>query len=62
MNHLWATFGKSFGHKEKLETNDLDIEDILLLEDGHCFRDGIINLCKASKNGEVKNFSWKAVV
>ena len=36
--------------KEKLEVNDLDIDDILLLEDGHCFRDGIINLCKASKN------------
>lgn len=37
--------------KEKLEVSDLDIDDILLLEDGHCFRDGIINLCKASKNG-----------
>src|SRR5690554_4105479 len=35
--------------KEKLETSDLDIHDILLLEDGHCFRDGIINLCKATK-------------
>ncbi|MEM0517076.1 LysR family transcriptional regulator [Aequorivita flava] len=36
--------------KDKLEMDDLDIDDILLLEDGHCFRDGIINLCKASKN------------
>src|SRR5690554_2427431 len=42
--------------KEKLEVNDLDIEDILLLEDGHCFRDGIINLCKASKNGGSEKF------
>ena len=23
---------------------------MLLLEDGHCFRDGVINLCKAFKN------------
>ncbi len=41
--------------KEKLDVSDLDIEDILLLEDGHCFRDGIINLCKTSKSlGEDK--------
>ncbi|MEL6811191.1 MAG: hydrogen peroxide-inducible genes activator [Bacteroidota bacterium] len=35
--------------KDKIESKDLEIEDILLLEDGHCFRDGVINLCKASK-------------
>jgi LysR family hydrogen peroxide-inducible transcriptional activator len=35
--------------KTKIDSNDLDIEDILLLEDGHCFRDGVINLCKSSK-------------
>ncbi len=35
--------------KKELEVDDLNIDDILLLEDGHCFRDGIINLCKASK-------------
>ncbi|AVI49681.1 DNA-binding transcriptional regulator OxyR [Pukyongia salina] len=35
--------------KKKIERADLDIEDILLLEDGHCFRDGVINLCKSSK-------------
>ncbi|MDX1462029.1 MAG: LysR substrate-binding domain-containing protein [Marinirhabdus sp.] len=34
--------------KEQIETNDLNIDDILLLEDGHCFRDGVINLCKNS--------------
>jgi len=32
--------------KTKLETDDLDIEDILLLEDGHCFKDNILNICK----------------
>jgi LysR family hydrogen peroxide-inducible transcriptional activator len=35
--------------KKILEPTDLDLDDILLLEDGHCFRDGVINLCKASK-------------
>lgn len=33
-------------NKTKLETDDLDIEDILLLEDGHCFKDNILNICK----------------
>ncbi|HPE83020.1 MAG TPA: hydrogen peroxide-inducible genes activator [Aequorivita sp.] len=46
--------------KEKLDVNDLDIEDILLLEDGHCFRDGIINLCKASKNNSQDKFQLES--
>jgi len=34
-------------HNEKLlDANDLDLSEILLLEDGHCFKDNIINLCK----------------
>ena len=35
---------------------DLDINDILLLEDGHCFRDGVLNLCSASRNNQDKKF------
>ena len=36
--------------KKKIDVSDLDIEDMLLLEDGHCFRDGVINLCKVFKD------------
>jgi len=36
--------------KKKLDRTDLEINDILLLEDGHCFRDGVINICKSLKN------------
>lgn len=36
--------------QEQLATDDLDVSDILLLQDGHCFRDGVINLCKSPKN------------
>lgn len=32
--------------KSEIEISDLNIDDILLLQDGHCFRDGILNLCK----------------
>lgn len=34
--------------KSKISTNDLDINDILLLTDGHCFREQALNLCKPS--------------
>jgi LysR family hydrogen peroxide-inducible transcriptional activator len=36
----------SFSSKNEIEVSDLDIDEILLLQDGHCFRDGILNLCK----------------
>lgn len=46
--------------KEKfLDNSDLDANDILLLHEGHCFRDSVINLCgslfdKKNKSGGVK--------
>nr|WP_299069335.1 hydrogen peroxide-inducible genes activator [uncultured Allomuricauda sp.] len=42
--------------KELLTTEDLDVNDILLLQDGHCFRDGVINLCKSPKNQHGEQF------
>ena len=41
--------GHRLHKKEKIQASDLDIDDILLLEDGHCFKDGILNICKTSK-------------
>ena len=32
--------------KPEIEVSDLNLDEILLLQDGHCFRDGILNLCK----------------
>lgn len=32
--------------KSQLVPEDLDVSDILLLQDGHCFREGVLNLCK----------------
>tara|TARA_B100000780_G_C21096043_1_gene442035 strand:- start:291 stop:1232 length:942 start_codon:yes stop_codon:yes gene_type:complete len=43
--------------KKHLDRSDLDINDILLLEDGHCFRDGVINICKSLKhNAAIDSF------
>ncbi|WP_434036388.1 LysR substrate-binding domain-containing protein [Formosa sp. 4Alg 33] len=37
------------GQATKLDASDLDVDDMLLLEDGHCFRNNILNVCKAFK-------------
>lgn len=41
---------------KKIEVSDLDLNDMLLLEDGHCFRDGVINLCNAFKKNTEDKF------
>jgi len=46
--------------KKTIEVEDLDIDDMLLLEDGHCFRDGIINLCKVTKSYEDDHFQLQS--
>ncbi|MFT6839042.1 MAG: LysR family hydrogen peroxide-inducible transcriptional activator [Sediminicola sp.] len=43
-----------------LNPEDLDINEVLLLRDGHCFRDGIINLCKSSKSFEDDHFQLQS--
>jgi len=48
-NH--PNFGKS-----EIEVSDLNLDDILLLQDGHCFRDGILNLCKNVDKNDTNHF------
>lgn len=52
------------GHRlhtnKKINIEDLDINDMLLLEDGHCFRDGVINLCKAFKGQTSETFQLES--
>jgi LysR family hydrogen peroxide-inducible transcriptional activator len=42
--------------KKEIEVEDLNLDEILLLQDGHCFRDGILNLCKSQNRGEKNHF------
>ena len=52
------------GHRlhsnKKIDVSDLDINDMLLLEDGHCFRDGVINLCKVFKDQSDETFQLES--
>lgn len=41
---------------KEITVEDLDLDDILLLEDGHCFREGVVNLCKANNEYSDKHF------
>lgn len=43
-------------NNQKIDVADLDLDDMLLLEDGHCFRDGVINLCKTFKTNTEEKF------
>ncbi|PTM08187.1 MAG: DNA-binding transcriptional regulator OxyR [Bacteroidetes bacterium] len=52
--------GHRLSEKKKIDISDLEIEDMLLLEDGHCFRDGVINLCKAFKQHDEDKFQLES--
>lgn len=47
-------------NKKEINISDLDINEILLLQDGHCFRDGILNLCKHKDLNAKNNFQLKS--
>ncbi|MFY7738914.1 MAG: LysR substrate-binding domain-containing protein, partial [Flavobacterium sp.] len=42
--------------KKEIEISDLNLDEILLLQDGHCFRDSVLNLCKNNTNSEHNHF------
>ena len=46
--------------KTEIEVPDLNINDMLILEDGHCFRQGVLNLCKTKKEQELDNFQLES--
>lgn len=47
-------------NKKEIEVSDLNIDEILLLQDGHCFRDGILNLCKNTSNPDKSHFQLES--
>lgn len=48
------------GNVNTIKPDDLDVSDVLLLQDGHCFRDGVINLCKAPKDLSNEHFQLQS--
>jgi LysR family hydrogen peroxide-inducible transcriptional activator len=50
----------SVSGKDEIEITDLNIDKILLLQDGHCFRDGILNLCKVDNVSKNNHFQLES--
>lgn len=48
--------GHQHFQKKEIEVADLNLDEILLLQDGHCFRDGILNLCRNNTRNEINHF------
>ncbi len=46
--------------KAQLAVEDLEIDDILLLEDGHCFKDSVLNLCSNLKGNATDHFKLES--
>lgn len=42
--------------KEQLCVDELEADDLLLLEDGHCFKESILNICNSFKSKNTKSF------
>ena len=47
-----------YAKRKSVELSDLDGEDVLLLEDGHCLRDQALSVC--SSNNAVENTNFRA--
>jgi LysR family hydrogen peroxide-inducible transcriptional activator len=46
--------------QKKIKIEDLEVDDILLLEDGHCFKNSIINLCRTNKKNSTHHFQLES--
>lgn len=42
--------------REQLCVDELEADDLLLLEDGHCFKESILNICNSFKSKNTKSF------
>ena len=48
-----------FDHK-KINVEELEVDDILLLEDGHCFKDSVLNLCRSYRSDSSRSFQLQS--
>ena len=46
--------------KNLITVDDLNLDDILLLEDGHCFKDSVINICRSFKTTTAESFKLES--
>lgn len=55
--YLYVSQDSPLRGKEQVDTSDLDLDNLLLLADGHCLRSQVMDLCKvAHLSGRAMNF------
>ncbi len=47
-------------HKERITADELNVDELLLLQDGHCFTDGVLNICKTKNENSHSHFELKS--
>ena len=47
-------------NKAKITEEDLDIDNVLLLEDGHCFKNSVINICQNKNQNDHHHFQLES--
>lgn len=58
---VFASTGHNLLKKSKIKDKDLDASDVWLLNEGHCFRQQVLNLCKVSKGvGQHENLKFES--
>ncbi len=58
---VFASEGHPLLKKSKIKDKDLDARDVWLLNEGHCFRQQVLNLCKVSKGiGQHDNLKFES--
>ncbi|MFL0063500.1 LysR substrate-binding domain-containing protein [Tenacibaculum maritimum] len=57
---LYCQDPKLFNNSEKIHQKDLTPENLLLLEEGHCFRNQVLNICKENETERHRGFSFKS--
>ncbi|MHC5354634.1 LysR family transcriptional regulator [Myroides sp. LJL115] len=58
VGYIPAEFKKDLPNQ--ITPEDLDLENLLLLQEGHCFRDGIINICSTTLEKSSRHFTLES--
>ena len=45
-------------NKKNLQASDINLDDLWLLNEGHCMRNQILNICKRKKSDDLKPFEY----
>jgi len=45
-------------NKKNIQSSDINLDDIWLLNEGHCMRNQILNICKRKKSDDLKPFEY----